>query len=254
MGRKKKTELALAPLTDSEKQDLQEAETTIRGGLSTFVEVGQALGTIRTRRLYRNGYSDFDEYCKDVWGYGGRYANYQIKGAQLALKLGTIVPTDAPRIEAHIRELAGLPEETQPAAWQEVVEQTDGSPTARDVREVVNKFKAAAEPYEEEPDEDDQPEETSAPPLGIDTAIQEANKALEALARQITSLAKDAADLHNGHLDNRMDILKADLKTAANTVRTAKGHSECVYCGGASCDACHLTGWLTKVQAESAPQ
>ena len=44
---------------------LAELEQIIRDGLDTFIEVGNALVRIRDKQLYVDGYSSFDQYCRE---------------------------------------------------------------------------------------------------------------------------------------------------------------------------------------------
>ena len=54
-------------LIKEERENLQKHETTIKKGLNTFVEVGQALLEIRENKLYRIEYKTFEEYCQEKW-------------------------------------------------------------------------------------------------------------------------------------------------------------------------------------------
>jgi hypothetical protein len=50
---------------------LAECEAVIARGLDTFIEVGQALVTIKANKLYRDaGYGTFEDYCLKRWGIG----------------------------------------------------------------------------------------------------------------------------------------------------------------------------------------
>lgn len=112
-------------------------EAVIERGLKTFVEVGQALMRIRDERLYRQrGYSDFDTYCRERWGWGKAYANHQVRAAQVA----TIVATP-PSNEAQARELTpllGRPDELADT-WQQLREEHGDKVTAQKVREAVTR-------------------------------------------------------------------------------------------------------------------
>lgn len=73
------TDLATV-LTAAETDILADCEDAISRGLETFVEVGQALITIRDNRLYRAEYATFDDYCDQRWQLSRQYA-YQLIGA-----------------------------------------------------------------------------------------------------------------------------------------------------------------------------
>jgi hypothetical protein len=50
-------------LTSTERRDLERAERKIAAGLKAFLEVGLALKEIRDKRLYRQEYANFEQYC-----------------------------------------------------------------------------------------------------------------------------------------------------------------------------------------------
>ena len=56
-------------LVESERSELLQHEQVIEKGLKTFVDVGNALLAIRDKRLYRQGFGTFEDYCKDRWGW-----------------------------------------------------------------------------------------------------------------------------------------------------------------------------------------
>src|SRR5690606_32485692 len=107
-----------ATLTVAEADQLADCEAVIAKGLQTFIEVGQALLTIRDNRLYRTSYGTFEEYCRKTWGMSKTHANRVIDSAEVAevltpmgvtgerqaRELGTTVPTS----ERQARELAPL--------------------------------------------------------------------------------------------------------------------------------------------------
>ena len=70
---------------------LAELEAVIEGGMRTFIEVGQALRTIRDTRIYREqGYKTFEDYCRARWHWSKTHANRQIKAAQQAAEMTPI--------------------------------------------------------------------------------------------------------------------------------------------------------------------
>lgn len=73
-----------APLTQSEKHVLADCEGIIRRGVATWREVGDALATIRDRRLYRETHATFDAYARDRWDIGRSRAYQLIAAADLA--------------------------------------------------------------------------------------------------------------------------------------------------------------------------
>jgi hypothetical protein len=53
-----------AALSEAEKATLAQCETRIAKGWSAFLDVGDALLTVRDSRLYRSAFESFEEYCR----------------------------------------------------------------------------------------------------------------------------------------------------------------------------------------------
>lgn len=121
------TELVLA-------DELRERELVIERGLNTFVEVGTALMEIRDQRLYREEYSNFEDYCRERWGFTRQRASQIIQGAELSRIL------DSPPANAgQAAELAPLMDDPEEMAevWGEVLDEAEktGQPvTAKRIR------------------------------------------------------------------------------------------------------------------------
>ena len=108
-------------LVEVESAELLLHEKTIEQGLKTFVDVGNALLAIRDKRLYRQQWGTFEDYCQERWGMERRHAYRLMDAAQAVenVSLGTqILPTS----ERQARPLTRLEPELQPAAWQRAVE------------------------------------------------------------------------------------------------------------------------------------
>ncbi len=54
-------------LTSREQRAFEQAERKIARGLKSFLEVGLALKEIKDKRLYRQEYDTFQEYCDKRW-------------------------------------------------------------------------------------------------------------------------------------------------------------------------------------------
>lgn len=108
-------------LTKIESSILAECETVIERGLSSFIDVGNALLKIRDGRLYKAEFATFEEYCRERWGMSRIHAHRLIESAGVVenlLPIGNIVPAN----EAQARPLVSLSPAEQVAAWQEVRE------------------------------------------------------------------------------------------------------------------------------------
>jgi hypothetical protein len=122
-------------VTDVVAVTLAQHEAAIERGLTTFVEVGEALLAIRDERLYRQTHATFEDYCRDRWSMS-RPRAYQLIEAAAAVSTTVDSGLPAPVNEAQARELARVPEPERADVWQRAVEQTGGKPTAAAVRDV----------------------------------------------------------------------------------------------------------------------
>lgn len=127
----------MSALPVPEKSELARCEAIIEAGQTTFVAVGNALLTIREKRLYRETHATFDDYTRDRWGWSRTHAYRLIDAFEVVQDLSPI--GDKPTAEAQVRPLVQLPPAERPAAWKEAVEETNGQPTAKAVQKVVDR-------------------------------------------------------------------------------------------------------------------
>lgn len=125
------------PETGEVVPTLESCEAVIERGLATFVEVGNALLTIRDRRLYRQSHDTFEDYCRERWGFVASRAR-QLIGAAESVTAVTVGGGPAPKNEAQARELAPVKDypEVAAAAMRRAAEKSP-TPTARDIRDAV---------------------------------------------------------------------------------------------------------------------
>lgn len=162
-------------LTVPEQSELVLLESVIVQGLRTFIEVGNALLTIREKRLYRESHDTFEDYCRVRWNMTRRHANRLIQSAEVVenllplreddvhhggqnkLPLGEEYgtnwsqisnesensnPIPLPTNEAQTRQLAALEPAEQREAWTEAVATSrNGKPTSDEVEETVKRRK-----------------------------------------------------------------------------------------------------------------
>ena len=140
-------------LSIDERNELERCEIVIKQGLETFIEVGQALLTIREKRLYRLEFGTFEDYCRGKWGIVQQTATRYIRAFEVVSNLESEpIGSLLPQTESQARPLTQLQPEIQREAWKEVVqqaEQTNQPITAAKVQEVVNTFKQAKQDYRE---------------------------------------------------------------------------------------------------------
>lgn len=134
-----------ATLTIIETGRLNDLERRIEAARMSFVDAGEALAEIRDERFYRLTHGTFEDYCQERWGLSRVHAHRLIEAASAVerirlLPIGNILPAT----ESQARELTRLEDpDQQIAAWEKVVERTDGDPkkiTAKVVREEVQKL------------------------------------------------------------------------------------------------------------------
>ena len=153
---------------------LAENEAVIERDLKAFIRVGRALAAIRDGRQYHdNGYSDFDTYCQERWGFSRRRAGEFIEAYEVASAVGEISPTAEPARESHAAALAPL--RGDPEAMAEVMAEVtaEGKVTAEKITEkVTERLTANMHPGEADADTDELGDE--ATPADIAEGMAEA--------------------------------------------------------------------------------
>ena len=122
----------LAKFVEEQKQEEWEA----------FVRVGDLLRKIKERRLYREDYPTFEDYCRTKWHYGKVYAYRLIHAAEI-VKYLLPIGNSLPQGESQVRPLygQGLSEEQQRTVWRRLVEIAAGQqPTAKQVKQAIAEF------------------------------------------------------------------------------------------------------------------
>jgi len=142
--------LDLEALTAPEQDELHRCEAVIEEGRLAFLEVGNALATVREKRLYRATHRTFEDYVQQRWDMGRAHAYRLLDAAQVVGALSPIGDTGVlPQNEAQVRPLVQLPPEERQEAWQEAVETApEGKVTGAHVQEIVNKRRLAPEEWD----------------------------------------------------------------------------------------------------------
>lgn len=137
--------IATEILTTTEQTELAENESVIERGLKTFHEVGNALIAIRDKRLYRQTFKTFEDYCQQKWGLGERRAYQFIDAAKVLENLKSEPMVQLPASERQARPLTQLEPEAQRVVW-DIVQKTapNGKVTADHVKSVTSVFKEVA--------------------------------------------------------------------------------------------------------------
>lgn len=142
------------PARIGEASRLADLEKVVERGLSTFVEVGEALLAIRDERLYRLTHGTWEAYLSDRWGFSdGRWR--QIKAATEVAHALSVTTGSAPTSERVARELVPIMRQdpvSLPVVMAAAQERAGERPvTAADVRaEVRERFRSMAAESEAE--------------------------------------------------------------------------------------------------------
>lgn len=119
---------------------LQQLEETIETGIKGYIDAGQALHHIKSKKLYKGAYNTYDEYCHERWGFTPQHSNRLISAAKVVGEMQKSEPTGSvlPQSENQVRALS---QTTDPlSAWKETQESTGKKqPSANEIREVMQK-------------------------------------------------------------------------------------------------------------------
>ena len=133
--------------TASEESEFQKCEAIVRESWTHFARVGEALATIRDKKLYKDEYPDFETYCRERWCIGHSQAWRYISGAQVHKTLGTVPGIPLPEFEAKVRPLVGLADDLAQEAWLHALSWCrDGHVPARFVKRAVKQVLKTDQP------------------------------------------------------------------------------------------------------------
>jgi len=239
-------------MTHDEAKELKTLEKVIERGMSTFVEVGNALKTIRDSRLYREQYKTFDKYVKERWGFNKQRAYQLIESADAVENVQHVGQIEPPTNARQASELAKAPPEKQAEVWKEVVETTP-SPTAKDVKAVVEKHKQA-ELHQEE----DVVEAKSVVSIvrdSLDRDVPEslrqkfaAAAILSAIGRKLDAIKREVVELadEDGGWFIPVQDIELSCKDLKDKITDAGYWTACPRCDGKGCDRCDSSGFIPK--------
>jgi hypothetical protein len=133
-------EMASSPLSDEERQQLEEHERIIHEGQKTFRGVGKALRAIQIDRLYRETHETFEAYVADCFGISRGQAYNLMAAADADENLASFGEA-APINEYQVRPLTKLDAAKQKEAWERAVADAGGKrPTHDAVKAVVDEM------------------------------------------------------------------------------------------------------------------
>lgn len=142
------TKMAITPdvvdtkLSMDEQQTLEHCEAVIGKNMLGVVEFGQALATIRDRKLYRADYETWEEYVAKRWEIKARTSYQYITAAQVFENVRSCAQNEIlPANEFQLRQLSRLDGDHQIQAWLDAVKTApDGNVTGRHIAKVVGEM------------------------------------------------------------------------------------------------------------------
>jgi len=130
----------LEELTPDEERERHRLELRVE---RAFYQAGAALRQLRDRRLYRSTHRNFEDYCRDRFGYN-RSRSYQLIDAAVVvdnLKKCPQFVDKLPKSESQCRPLTKLTPQQQQQAWNSLLEETGGAiPTGKEVKGIVERI------------------------------------------------------------------------------------------------------------------
>ena len=180
--------LPMEILNIEESHELERCEVVIKQGLQTFIEVGQALMTIKEKRLYRISFKTFEDYCLEKWAFKRTHV-YQLIEASAVISNLSAMANILPQSERQVRPLTSLEPEIQKEVWKEVVKQSEETRqpiTAAKVQSVANDWKPVNQEIKEVKNE---------PMFAISTP--------EELLKKAKEVAKERAEVKRQIIDQK---------------------------------------------------
>jgi hypothetical protein len=117
---------------------LWELEAVVDAGLNSIAQVGLALDTIQTRKLYEPAYQDWPTYLDTRWKLTTDYANRLIQAAAIVAKI-TAAGLPEPVRTSHTRELAKVRPDAITQVWMEALEESGQDPEAITAQQIASK-------------------------------------------------------------------------------------------------------------------
>ncbi len=131
------------PLTAQEQIDLRRYEIEIEENRDAFLTMAADLFEIWSRRLYRENYRSFKQYCRERWDFSRAYGYQLINAHKTIEKVSTVVDTPvAITSGTQALVLAKVPEEQQAEVVKKAMQKAaDGKLTSRHIKEAAQELK-----------------------------------------------------------------------------------------------------------------
>jgi hypothetical protein len=130
------------PLTAQELIDLRRYEIEIEENKVAFLTMAADLFEIWSRRLYRENYRSFKQYCRERWDFSRAYGYQLINAHKTIAKMSTIVDTPIPITSGtQALVLAKVPEDQQAEVVKNAMQKAaNGKLTSRHIKEAAQEL------------------------------------------------------------------------------------------------------------------
>jgi len=232
-------------LSNDEWAELKDIEREIEIEQRAFVRCGLLLSRVRDKKLYREKYRTFAEYCEKRWGWGKSYAYKMIGGSEavktLPAKMSTIV--DNPHAAAAV---ADVPEADRADVVRAAA--AKGPVTAKSIEA------AAKEQGQDAPPRDRYGHEIPAPIIAEWNRAKEFNANLTQLSR-IRCAVEKAIESEDALFSEITNTTTGHLANAYSTLCRVIPHTVCPRCQGRQPEKrcgkkgfCHGRGFISEFQ------
>ena len=136
-GKDQEVQVQVEPLPEKEYKLLMACEARYR---HNALDSAEAIRTIRDKRLYRQWYPTFSEYCAKRLGISPGRVTQLLKATDVMRNLQVLDGVEQPTTERQVRPLVNLPVDQQQKIWTKAVETTpEGKVSGVIVAEIIEK-------------------------------------------------------------------------------------------------------------------
>jgi hypothetical protein len=131
-------------LSPADAESLARCESIIAAPFTTdsVMRIGLALAEILEKKLYRDRFQTFADYCLHCWKISRFHARRQINAAKTLQHLLTLGTIPLPKTERQLRPLTSLPPAKAQETWKEILKTAKNQQiTVGTIEEAVLRFK-----------------------------------------------------------------------------------------------------------------
>lgn len=253
----------IVKLSAIERSKYSNCKDTIKSGLKSFIEVGDALLELRESKLYREEYGTFEECCDIEFGISRPRAYQFMASSDVAGNLSTMVDK-ASLNERQLRPLTSVPAEKQGEVFQaakDKAEREGRKVTAKDVKAAVVASKPPPPPKKREFPKDDKGKEIPNALIPLWNRRGEVKvmiNSLNEIKRNLKRSWEDKDPLYAGGSVGRAPLnyqsVEAKLEMAIADLKAAYPVRVCPSCHGDTCRACCGLGLISDFYLSTIPE